>query len=67
MASRKICSKIFPGSELRLIGLVALGVSFLPYLKKDMVFFFLQSLGTSLKCHGFSKMIEWPDNDVSQL
>lgn len=32
-----------------------------------MVFFFLQSLGTSLKCHGFSKIIEWPYNDVSQL
>ena len=49
-ASRRICSMIFPGTEVRLTGRWFLGSSFLPFLKMGTMFAFLQSPATSPDC-----------------
>ena len=42
---------IFPGTDVRLVGLWFPGSSFLPFLKMGVMFLFFQSPGTSPDSH----------------
>jgi len=58
LAPRRICSMIFPGTDMRFTVLQFPRPSFLSFLKMRMMFPLIQSPGTSPDSHGFSNMME---------
>jgi len=58
IASRRISSTIFPGTEVRLTGQWFPGSCFLPILKMGTIFPFFQSPGASPDCHDRSNIME---------
>lgn len=53
----RICSMIFPGTDMRLMGLSFSRSSFFPFLSMEMTFPFFQSLGISSDSYDFSNMM----------
>ena len=58
VASRSICSVIFPGTDVKLTGLVFPGSFYFPFLKIRVTFTFFLPPGTSPDSHNFSNTME---------